>query len=83
LSQEAKEKVTMMERKCIVVFNEATGRSTGQIMNGDEVVKELSFYLGKLHSTEPEVAEELIRSRYTQWAGVYGVNEIQVEFKRD
>lgn len=73
----------MPERTCVVIFNESTGRSVGQILKDGEVVKELSFYLGKLHSTEPSVAEDLIRSRYSEWAGVNGVQEIRVEFRRD
>jgi hypothetical protein len=72
-----------MERTCIVVFNEMTGRVTGQIRKGEEIVKELSFYLGKLHKTEPSVVEELIRSRYNDWARVNGASGIEVQYTRD
>jgi len=44
-----------MERSCVIVFVESTGRVTGQIREGEEVIKELSFFLGKLHQTEPAV----------------------------
>ncbi|HEY4491685.1 MAG TPA: hypothetical protein VI958_06760 [Acidobacteriota bacterium] len=72
----------MEERNCLVVFNESTGRVTGQIRDGIEVVKELSFYLGKLYKTEPAVVEEMIRSRYQDWAKVNGVSEIQIEYAK-
>lgn len=73
----------MAEKTCVVVFHETTGRSVGQIWKDGEVVKELGFYLGKLHDTEPAATEELIRSRYSQWAGVNGIAEIRIEFRKD
>lgn len=72
-----------MERTCIVVFHESTGRVTGQIKKGDEIVKELSFYLGKLHKTEPQVVEELIRTRYNDWAKVNGASGIEVQYTHE
>lgn len=72
----------MEERRCVVIFNESTGRATGYIRQGEETIKELSFYLGRLHETEPSVAEDLIRTRYTDWAKINGVSEIQVEHIR-
>jgi hypothetical protein len=71
----------MIERSCVVVFHESTGLCTGQILKGDEVVKELSFFLGKLHSTEPDVVEKLIQQRYSEWAKVNGVGEIKVQYQ--
>ena len=71
----------MENRHCLVIFTESTGRVTGQIREGEEVIKELSFYLGKLHKTEPAAVEELIRARYSDWAKVNGVSEIRVEYK--
>ena len=68
-----------MERKCFVVFNETSGLATGKIVQGEEVVKELSFYLGKLQKSEPTYVEDLIRKRYSDWAKVNGVAEIHVE----
>jgi hypothetical protein len=73
----------MEPRTCVVIFHESTGRCTGQILKGSEVVKELSFYLGKLHSTEPEVVESLIKKRYEEWAKVNGVPQIQVQYEKD
>jgi hypothetical protein len=73
----------MEPRTCVVIFHEATGRCTGQILKGDEVVKELSFYLGNLHSTEPEVVESLIQKRYEEWAKVNGVPQIQVQYHKE
>jgi hypothetical protein len=73
----------MEPRTCVVIFHESTGRCTGQILKGDEVVKELSFYLGKLHSTEPDVVESLIHKRYEEWAKVNGVSEIKVEYQKE
>lgn len=73
----------MHERSCIVVFHQATGRVTGQIRQGEEVVKELSFYLGKLHQTEPAVVEEMIRNRYRDWANVNRVSEIQIVMRTE
>ncbi len=73
----------MEERTCVVIFHESTGRCTGQILKDGEVVKELSFYLGKLHSTEPDVVETLIQKRYAEWAKVNGVPEIQVEYQKE
>lgn len=70
-----------MERKCIVVFDESTGMVTGQITQGEEIVKELSFYLGRLHKGKPELVEELIRSRYNDWAAVNQASGIQVQYK--
>jgi hypothetical protein len=70
-----------MERNCVIVFIEATGRVTGQIREGEEVIKELSFFLGKLHQTEPEVVENMIRTRYTDWAKINGVSEIQIQYQ--
>jgi hypothetical protein len=72
----------MEGRHCHVVFNESTGRVTGQIREGMEVVKELSFYVGKLYNTEPAVVEEMIRTRYRDWAKVNGVLEIQIEYAK-
>jgi hypothetical protein len=71
----------MNERNCIVIFSENTGMVTGQIRQGDEVVKELSFYIGKLHKSEPAMVEQMIRSRYGDWAKVNGVAEIQIEYR--
>lgn len=73
----------MEPRTCVVIFHESTGRCTGQILKGGEVVKELSFYLGKLHSTEPDVVESLIQKRYEEWAKVNGVSEIKVEYQKE
>lgn len=73
----------MSDKTCVVVFSESTGRSVGKILKDGEVVKELSFYLGKLHSTEPAAAEDLIRSRYSQWAEVNGIRNILIEFRKD
>ena len=70
----------MEQRDCVVVFTESNGMVTGQIRQGEEVIKELSFYLGKLHQKEPEVVEEMIRSRYSSWAKVNGVSEIKIEY---
>lgn len=75
--------VIMEPRTCVVIFHESTGLCTGQILRGSEVVKELSFYLGKLHSTEPEVVESLIQKRYEEWAKVNGVQEIKVEYQKE
>jgi hypothetical protein len=71
----------MTERTCVIVLTESTGRVTGQIREGDEVIKELSFFLGKLHRTEPIVVEGLIRSRYGDWAKINGVSEIQIQYQ--
>jgi hypothetical protein len=73
----------MTERTCVVIFHESTGRCTGQILKGDEVVKELSFFLGKLHSTEPKAVETLIQQRYSEWAKVNGVGEIKVQYQQE
>jgi hypothetical protein len=73
----------MEPRTCVVIFHESTGRCTGQILKDGEVVKELSFYLGKLHSTEPDVVESLIQKRYEEWAKVNNVSHIQVEYQKD
>jgi hypothetical protein len=70
----------MTERTCVIVLTESTGRVTGQIREGEEVIKELSFFLGKLHRTEPVVVEDLIRSRYGDWAKVNGVSEIKIQY---
>lgn len=70
----------MNDRNCVVVFHQATGRVTGQIREGEEVIKELSFFLGKLHDSEPAVVEEMIRHRYKDWATVNHVSEINIEF---
>ncbi len=51
----------------------------GQIRQGEEIIKELSFYLGKLHQQEPAMVDQMIRSRYSDWAKVNGVSEIQIE----
>lgn len=69
-------------RTCIVIFNETTGFATGQILEGEEVVKELNFYLGRLQKSEPDYVEELIRKRYGDWAKVNGVSDIQVEHRQ-
>ena len=71
----------METRNCVVIFSENTGMVTGQIRQGDEVVKELSFYIGKLHQSEPAMVERMIRSRYGDWAKVNGVAEIQIEYR--
>jgi hypothetical protein len=71
----------MTQRTCLITFTESTGRVTGQICEGDEVIKELSFFLGKLHQTEPAMVEEMIRSRYGDWAKVNGVSEIQIQYQ--
>lgn len=68
----------MAERKCTVVFDETSGRSTGRIADGEEVVSELSFYIGKLHDKQPEFADQMIRDRYRAWAKVYGVETIEI-----
>jgi hypothetical protein len=73
----------MKERNCLVVFHPSTGRVTGQIRDGEEVVKELSFFLGKLHQTEPAVVEEMIRNRYRDWAQVNRVSEIKIEYAQE
>jgi|GEM_PF-2775575 len=70
-----------MERSCVIVFVESTGRVTGQIREGEEVIKELSFFLGKLHQTEPAVVENMIRGRYSDWAKINGVSEIQIQYQ--
>ena len=67
-------------RECTVEFHEATGRSTGRITEGGEVISELSFYLGKLHDKQPEFAEQMIQDRYRAWARVYGVEKIQIMY---
>ena len=72
----------MTQRNCVVVFTESTGRVTGQIREGDEVIKELSFFLGKLHNSEPDVVDNMIRSRYGDWAKVNGVSEIQIQYQQ-
>ena len=71
----------MTQRNCVVLFTESTGRVTGQIRDGEEVIKELSFFLGKLHRSEPEVVDHMIRSRYGDWARVNGVSEIQIQYE--
>ena len=71
----------MQNRNCLVIFTESTGRVTGEIREGEEVIKELSFYLGNLHKTEPAVVEQMIRNRYSDWAKVNGVSEIQIEYR--
>jgi hypothetical protein len=69
----------MTERNCVIVFTESTGRVTGQIR--EEVIKELSFFLGKLHQTEPDVVDNMIRSRYSDWARINGVSDIKIEYQ--
>ncbi|MCI0416403.1 hypothetical protein L0222_26815 [bacterium] len=71
----------MTERSCVIVFTESTGRVTGQIREGEEVIKELSFFLGKLHKNEPAVVDNMIRSRYSDWAKINGVSEIEIEYQ--
>jgi hypothetical protein len=71
----------MTDRNCIIVFTESTGRVTGQIREGDEVIKELSFFLGKLHKNEPTVVDNMIRTRYSDWAKINGVSEIEIEYQ--
>lgn len=66
-------------RDCIVLFHPSTGLVTGKIVEGDEVIKELSFYLGKLEQQNPAHAEEMIRKRYGEWAKVNGVHEIEIK----
>ena len=70
-----------MNRTCVIVFVESTGRVTGQIREGEEVIKELSFFLGKLHQKEPGVVEDMIRSRYSDWAKINGVTEIEIRYQ--
>ena len=70
-----------MDRTCVIVFTEATGRVTGQIREGEEVIKELSFFLGKLHQKEPSVVENMIRTRYSDWAKINGVTEIEIRYQ--
>jgi len=72
----------MEARSCVVVFSESTGMVTGQIRQGEEVVKELSFFLGKLHSKEPVMVEQMIKGRYSDWARVNGVSEIKIEHRQ-
>ncbi len=71
----------MTQRTCLIVLTQATGRVTGQIREGDEVIKELSFFLGKLHKSEPVVVENMIRSRYGDWAKINGVSEIEIQYQ--
>ena len=71
----------MTPRTCLIVFTESTGRVTGQIREGEEVIKELSFFLGKLHQTEPAVVENMIRLRYGDWAKINGVSEIDIRYQ--
>ena len=70
----------MNQRTCVIVLTESTGRVTGQIREGEEVIKELSFFIGKLHRTEPVVVEDMIRSRYGDWAKINGVSEIKIQY---
>ena len=70
----------MTQRTCVIVLTESTGRVTGQIREGEEVIKELSFFVGKLHRTEPVIVEDLIRSRYGDWAKINGVSEINIQY---
>ena len=63
----------------MVVFNQARGLATGKILQGEETVKELSFFLGNLQKSEPHYVDELIRKRYGDWAKVNGVNDIVIE----
>ena len=70
-----------MQRECFVIFDESTGMVTGQIRAGDEIIKELSFYVGKLHLKEPAVVEQMIQKRYGDWAKVNGVDEIKIEYR--
>jgi len=70
-----------MNRTCVIVFTEATGRVTGQIRDGEEVIKELSFFLGKLHQKEPSVVENMIRTRYSDWAKINGVAQIEIRYQ--
>jgi len=72
-----------MDRRCVVVFNQARGLATGKILQGEETVKELSFFLGNLQKSEPSYVDELIRKRYGDWAKVNGVNDIVVEHTTD
>jgi hypothetical protein len=44
-------------------------------------ISELSFYLGKLHDKQPEFAEKMIQDRYRAWAGVYGLETIEIIYK--
>ena len=67
----------------MVVFNQARGLATGKILQGEETVKELSFFLGNLQKSEPSYVDELIRKRYGDWAKVNGVNDIVVEHTTD
>jgi hypothetical protein len=71
----------MTDRNCVIVFTESTGRVTGQIREGNEVIKELSFFLGKLHKNEPAAVDNMIRSRYSDWAKINGVSEIEIEYQ--
>ena len=72
----------MTQRNCVVLFTASTGRVTGQIREGEEVIKELSFFLGKLHQSEPNVVENMIRSRYGDWAKINGVSEIHIQYQQ-
>lgn len=72
----------MADRKCTVLFDEASGRSTGRILDGEEVVSELSFYIGRLHDKKPEFAEQMIQDRYRAWARVYGVETIEISYQK-
>ena len=73
----------MEGRTCLVIFHESTGRVTGQILEGEEIVKELSFYLGNLHRSEPSVVDEMIRARYQDWAQINGVDDIRIEYREE
>jgi hypothetical protein len=70
-----------MGRNCVITFTESTGRVTGQIREGDEIIKELSFFLGKLHQKEPDAVENMIRTRYSDWAKINGVSEIEIQYQ--
>ena len=68
----------METRICRVTLEVATGKVTGVITQGETEVATINWFLAGLYGKDPELALDMIRSRFREWARLYHTTDVEV-----
>ena len=65
-------------RTCRVTLEIATGKVTAVITEGETEVARINWFLAGLYGKDPDLALDMIRSRFREWARLYDTTDVEV-----
>lgn len=68
----------MGTRICRVTLETSTGNVTGVILEEQNEVARIQWFLSGLYGKDPVLAMDMIRSRFLEWARLYHTTDVEV-----